>query len=113
MSDPAADPVGRIKGGLTVKVNNVTGAMGAYRQNEARKVSKTQEVSRPAKGDGVELSREAQEARSLKDKISQAPEVRQERIEELRRQIEAGTYRPDGREIAARMLQSQVFDKLG
>lgn len=94
-----------------MKINNVPGMIGAYQQTGVRKVAPVQEVTRTSKGDGVELSREAQEIRSLKDKVNQAPDVRQGRIAELRRQIEAGTYRPDGREVAGRMLKARVFDE--
>lgn len=95
-----------------MKINNVTGMVGAYQQNATRKVSAAKEPGRPERNDEVKLSREAQEVMSLKDKVAQAPEVRRERIEELRRQIEAGTYRPSGREIAAKMLKARVFDDL-
>jgi negative regulator of flagellin synthesis FlgM len=95
-----------------MKVNNVSGTFGVYQQSGVRKVAASKETARPSKGDGVELSREAQQVLALKDKVAQAPEVRQQRIEELRRQIEAGTYRPDGREIAAKMLKARVFDEL-
>lgn len=95
-----------------MKINNVTGAMGAYQQSGARKVTATKETARTSKGDGVVLSREAQLVLALKDKVAQAPEVRQQRIEELRREIEAGTYRPDARQVADRMLKSRVFDEI-
>lgn len=95
-----------------MKVNNVPGVIGAYQKTGPRKAAKEQEAAQAAKSDGVVLSREAQAARALKDKVGQAPEVRQERIEALRRQIEAGTYRPDGREVAAKMLKARVFDDL-
>lgn len=95
-----------------MKINNVSGAMGVYQQSGARKVTGSKETARPAKGDGVVLSKEAQQVLALKDKVAQAPEVRQQRIEELRKQIEAGTYRPDARQIADKMLKSKVFDEL-
>jgi len=75
-------------------------------------VSGPKETARPERTDEVRLSKEAQEVMSLKDKVTQAPDVRKERIEELRRQIEAGTYRPDAREVAGKMLKARVFDDL-
>lgn len=95
-----------------MKVNNVSGPMGAYQKSGVRRTTPQQEVVRPAKSDGVELSKEAQQVLALREKVAQVPEVRQERIEELRKQIAAGTYRPDGRDIADRMLKSGVLDKL-
>jgi len=95
-----------------MKINNVTGVVGAYNQQTTRKVARDQDVARTEKNDGVSLSKEAQEVRNLKDKLAQAPDVRRERIDGLRRTIEAGTYRPSARDIAARMLNSRVFDDL-
>lgn len=95
-----------------MKINNVSGAMGVYQQSGARKVTGAKETARPTKGDGVVLSREAQQVLALKEKVAQAPEVRQQRVEELRKQVEAGTYRPDARQIADKMLKARVFDEL-
>lgn len=94
-----------------MKVNNISGPVGAYQKAGVRRVAPTQETPRGAKSDGVELSKEAQQVLALREKLSQVPEVRQERVEELRKQIAAGTYRPDAKEVANRMLKSGVFDK--
>lgn len=95
-----------------MKVNNISGPMGAYQKSGVRRVAPTQETPRGSKSDGVELSKEAQQVLALREKLGQVPEVRQERIEELRKQIAAGTYRPDAKEVASRMLQSGVLNKL-
>jgi len=104
--------VTRSRGGFAVKINNVPGVMGAYQQSSVRKATKGPDAAAPAKSDGVVRSKEAVEFLALKDKLNQGSEVRRERIEELRRQIEAGTYRPDAREVAAKMLKARVFDDL-
>jgi negative regulator of flagellin synthesis FlgM len=95
-----------------MKINNVPGPIGVYRQTGTRRVAAGQEAVRPGKSDEVTLSPEAQQALAVKDKIAQTPEVRQQRVEELKRQIQAGTYNPDAREVAVRMLKSRVFDDL-
>jgi negative regulator of flagellin synthesis FlgM len=95
-----------------MKINNVPGPIGAYRQTGTRRVTPGQEAARPSRSDAVTLSPEAQQALALKEKIAQAPEVRQQRIEELKKQIQAGTYNPDAREVAARMIKARVFDDM-
>lgn len=95
-----------------MKINHVSGPLGTYQQSGTRRVAPTQEAARVSKTDGVVLSQEAQQVKALKDKIAQAPEVRTERIEELRKQIASGTYRPDAREVADRMIKARVFDEL-
>jgi flagellar biosynthesis anti-sigma factor FlgM len=49
--------------------------------------------------DQVAISAEAAEALKIAD-----PEARQKRIEELRNQVEAGTYKPSGKEIAQSLI---------
>lgn len=95
-----------------MKINQVAGAIGAYNQHTTRKVTRSGGAARPDKSDEVLLSKEAQEVRHLKEKLAQAPEVRPERIEDLRRQIDAGTYKPAGQDVAAKMLRAKVFDDL-
>lgn len=96
-----------------MKINQIPGVASSYQKTGSRKVAKGQDSSVAAKGDQVQLSKEAQIALAMKEKLNQAPEVRAERVAELRRQVEAGTYRPDGRAIAAKMLQARVFDENG
>ncbi len=95
-----------------MKINKVTGAIGAYQHSGTRRANRSEGVGRTTRSDQFVRSDEARQALALKRKLADVPDVRKERIEELRRQIEAGTYRPDSRAIAARMLESRVFDEL-
>lgn len=61
--------------------------------------------------DGLSLSRKAQEAADLRDTLRKAPEVRVDLVERIKARVEAGTYQVDPRAVAARMLQSRVFDE--
>lgn len=60
--------------------------------------------------DRVSLSPEAKQLVEA-EKAMQAPsEGRLRRLEQLRRQLEEGTYRPDSAAVAARMLDSMLGD---
>lgn len=93
-----------------MKINQIPGVSGAYLASAARKAAKGQEPAPAARQDSVQLSPEAQKALAMKEKLAQSADVRTERIQELRRQIEAGTYRPDSRQVADKMLKARVFD---
>jgi anti-sigma28 factor (negative regulator of flagellin synthesis) len=56
--------------------------------------------------------REAQvlEMSKYKETVKALPEIRQERINELKRQIEAGEYHIDSRKIAEKILDRQIED---
>ena len=60
--------------------------------------------------DLLSVDREAQvlEMRKYKEVVKALPELRQERIKELKRQIEAGEYHIDSRKIAEKILERQI-----
>lgn len=61
--------------------------------------------------DGLSLSPKSQEAASLRAKLREAPEVRIDLVQRIKARVEAGTYQVDPRAVAAKMLQSRVFDE--
>lgn len=67
---------------------------------------------REAPADRVELSdtaRASQQARQLLDGL---PEVRLDKVAELRAKIEGGVYNVRGEQVAVRMLGQGLFDRL-
>ena len=60
--------------------------------------------------DGASLSSAAQELLKARRAVQDAPDVRSDLVAELRRQIQAGTYRVDDRAIARRLLPSLDLD---
>jgi flagellar biosynthesis anti-sigma factor FlgM len=54
--------------------------------------------------DVVRVSGQAAAVARLAERVSALPDVRQDRIDALRPQIEAGTYRPPARAIAEAMI---------
>ena len=70
------------------------------------------ESSHDAPGDRVELSdtaRASQQARQLLDGL---PEVRLDKVAELRAKIEGGFYNIRGEQVAVRMLGQGLFDRI-
>jgi negative regulator of flagellin synthesis FlgM len=55
--------------------------------------------------DSISLTSEAKERARVQKAVEAAPEVRQERVDELRQQIEDGTYNPDPREVAKSIMK--------
>ena len=56
--------------------------------------------------DRVELSTNGKEIERLKKTMQVAPDFRSDRVAQLKEQIDAGTYHVDGKDVAAKMLQS-------
>lgn len=88
------DPYTRTKLAGTHSQENTRGARG---------------VAAPASesGDRVSLSPEAKLHTEAHSAAMNAPDVRQAKIDELKARIESGTYQPDSRAIAARLLAEE------
>lgn len=68
--------------------------------------------SEPVKGDKVNLSREAKEISHINEILAQTPDVRMDKVNQLKAAIQQGTYELKGDKVAEKMLQSHLFDKI-
>lgn len=81
-------------------------------------VKKTQEtatvdpksISPTEGGDKVELSAGTKDAQKIKEILSETPEVRADKVEALKQQIEKGEYQVDAEQIADKLLMSLLTD---
>ncbi len=79
-------------------------------RREATRASERANRAEPGDGsrsiqDEVALSPEARAVREVRKAAGELPEVRPERVESLRRLLDAGTYRVDARLLARKMLE--------
>ncbi len=67
------------------------------------------QAAAPVGGAGqVRLSQRAQEVQAARAALAEVPEVRQERIAELKARIEAGNYKVDPYKVAERILNPRT-----
>ena len=52
----------------------------------------------------MDFSRTSKEAQRIKDILASEPEIREERVMEIKKKIESGTYRIDHQAIAGKMV---------
>jgi negative regulator of flagellin synthesis FlgM len=64
-------------------------------------------ASAPQNIDSIRVSERASTLGELTAKAEQLPEIRQERIDQLRTQIQSGEYRPSSEEIADAILKDE------
>ena len=62
--------------------------------------------------DDVSLSSQVEKVRNLAAQIMDLPEVREDKVAELKRQIDAGTYNPSGEDVAFSILKEAVFNEV-
>ncbi len=65
-----------------------------------------------SKDDQVSLSGQAQEIGRLQTEVSKLPDIRTDRVEELKNAINSGTYNVKGEAVAGKLLKNAIVDKL-
>ncbi len=58
----------------------------------------------------VNLSTQAKDIQQIKNTLSQLPDVREEKIQEIKSQVEKGTYNVSGEDIAGKMVGESIVD---
>lgn len=90
-----------INSGLTGRTRSVDS--GSKSSGSSSKTSS--EASTVASGsDSVQLSSEAQEISRIQASINALPEINQERVNEIKSQIENGTYQIDALSLAEKII---------
>lgn len=98
--------------GDRMKVNGFKPAGEVFRayQKNTPDVQKNNRVSQ-TEGDSVELSSEAKFKKEIESTLKNLPEVREDLVNRLKRDIQAGTYQPDAHRIADGMIKERLLDK--
>jgi negative regulator of flagellin synthesis FlgM len=65
-----------------------------------------------SKEDKVELSPRAKEMQKAKKLLQAIPDVRNEKITLIKKQVEKGTYKVNGEQTAAKMLKESLLNEL-
>ncbi|AGB42152.1 flagellar biosynthesis anti-sigma factor FlgM [Halobacteroides halobius DSM 5150] len=92
-----------------MKVNGSRMAKLINNYNKDQK-NKTNKVEPVKKKDQLSLSDEMQHLQNVKEKIDYSPQIRQEKVTKLKREIKQGNYNVNGEEIATDILD-KIVDK--
>ena len=65
-----------------------------------------------ARDDQISLSGTAKEIGRLQMEVSKLPDVRTDKVEELKNAINSGTYNVKGDAVAGKLLKNAIIDKL-
>lgn len=65
-----------------------------------------------AKDDQIDLSGAARDISRLQMEVSKLPDIRPDRVEEVKNAINAGTYDVKGDAVAGKLLKNAIIDKL-
>ena len=90
--------------GKAVKINNIkAGKIEQYYNQLKQNQKKTVEGS---KNDQIKISSQAKGILTAKAELKNRPQVRTEKVEELKAKLENGNYQIDSKKIAAKMLKN-------
>lgn len=64
------------------------------------------------RNDSLELSTHAKELRLAREQVLKSPEIRADKIGELKKQIQEGTYQVSATDIAVKMISRSLVDEL-
>lgn len=94
----------------TGQVQNILKIYG--QQAKAGKVQPKSEAAAVFKADQVTISADSRVKQKAVAAAKAAPEVRQEKVEELRRAVASGTYTVSNEEVAEKIIYRSLVDKL-
>ncbi len=85
-----------------MKINNINigKVHKTYQQQKKEKIGERQNI----KGDRMNISSKALEIKKLKQKLVDIPEIREERVKQLKESIKKGEYHVDSMLIARKIL---------
>jgi len=102
---------------MKITGGNPFGKIGDYASHINKNKSKSTAVSEDkqsikvlSSGDSVELSPEAKTMGQALKAMEALPDVREEKVAEIRERIANGTYQIDGREVAEKMIKEAVLN---
>lgn len=98
---------------MLISLKQVQEALRIHLQKtQVRRADKAEKANPGLGVDRMSLSAESKELQALRQAVAQAPEVREDRVAELRQAIRTGNYSATGTEIAESMLARSLADKL-
>ncbi|EGB13279.1 Anti-sigma-28 factor FlgM family protein [Pseudodesulfovibrio mercurii] len=96
-------------------IRNIVGDQNPYANKkierpEAKEVRRTQGSVKTSgeSADSVVLSSEARLRGAALQTAKEAPDVRREKVDELKRQVKDGTYQPDLKKAAANLIRDDL-----
>ncbi len=108
-----------------MKVNNRVQQLYQYVQqdavrntNRARQAGDQQGADRvenrrtPARADRVEISQQARNAERMRMQLRQQEQARAQMVEQIRQQVQQGTYQANAKRTAYGMVRENIIDKI-
>ncbi|MTI46809.1 flagellar biosynthesis anti-sigma factor FlgM [Sporosalibacterium faouarense] len=94
---------------MKISNNKIQKILQSYNSQQVNK--KDTKTSRLSKKDELKLSTEAKDFQTAMKAVKKIPDIRQEKVTSIKRQVETGTYEIDSGKIVEKMLSNVELDK--
>jgi len=91
---------------------NIDAYINQVQDKDKTDATSEQPEKQRAKADTVVLSDTAKAVQEAQAQLKSIPDVREDKVAELKEQIENGTYEPDAEKIAEKMLTDSLLNDL-
>lgn len=94
-----------------MQIKNTLDQLGAYKQEQLEKNTTQEKKSaqtNPRQNDQVKLSSRAQNLNKAMRLAQESPEIRAEKVGQLKTEVVSGNYQPDSRQIAEKLVQEDI-----
>lgn len=92
-----------------MRINKTDNIFQVYNKNSGVKKVKPESMSNNT--DEIKISEEAMEFQFALQKVKNVEVIRTDKVNEIKKQIQTGTYEVDGKKIADKIFESINFDK--
>ena len=91
---------------MDLRVSNAYGAFSVYSVNNAHSASKVERTNKTGKSKDVfSLSTQAEDYQAVRKALANVPDVRTDRINQIKSRIDSGEYQVTAFDIASKILQ--------
>lgn len=97
---------------MIISNQQVQNILKNYGVSGSRRVEYSLPVNPAVRQDRLELSPEARHLNAIRQRVASIPDVRMDRINELKAKIQNGTYQVDSNEVAQKMLERSLADQI-
>lgn len=92
-------------------ISNFENVKDVQKKEDMKKQQSSKQVSSSElKGDSLNISNEAYSTAKKVDQLKEMPDVREEKVSALKREIDSGTYNVAGKEVAEKIVNNAIND---
>lgn len=93
-----------------MRINGIKNMNNAYKANRANRTSQTSKIKKEK--DSVAISDLAKDLQIAKKAVKKAPDIRQNKVDAIKKRIQSGTYNVSAKEVADKIME-HYFDHRG